>query len=495
MAKKDFIYYLDPSLDASGGASSRLLDALASAQPRAPAPQWAKTIQALTQKGVKQAEIKDSGVLEWLGLDQNKDRKIDRAEVLSFVAQSLPKIKVVDLAKPCFANYVALDGDVYQERLYILSSESMMLDDAIEDLLYRIEELGFDPTPLIDDPLLVDRLEGEMKELRKRRVRPGTFPDITIATSSRNTGKNLMAHARFIIKDDLFFIQEMQSDWAQKGRARDWSGEYPPAPFVTNTELWSGVVLRDLLRYASKLDGIKRVAWTRAQMRNGFRADGYNDGLSDFYDNIVRRQVGKMIAKADQSVLEFPLKTKIGGGAEYSVMGFEMTDKARNVLRNKIALYSLGEIVSRDVNTVDGIDDEIDVHNAIAAEMGVMLGGVHMVKFYNRIYDIATGREVAGRYFKGGIEISMRAKDKLGVARHEALHFAYENFLLPGEKIALNMAFFPGSDLNARVREKLMEKGLHAAAKSATDPRSVLLTGSSFGAQENCHLSRRRRTF
>lgn len=453
---RDRVYYLDPIKDTPTNVFSRLRELLReSKQNQAAASQWIGYIRGLTQKGVKQSEIED--VLAWL--ERRGGEKIRKDELLTYIEHQMPRIKVVDLASPKYSNYVSLNGE-YTERLYILSSESMLIDDLIEDLYYRMEEIGFDPSPLITDPGLVDRMEQELKKLKEMRPKSWDFKNHHFSEVVKEHGKNLMAHARFVRQGGLFFIQEIQSDWAQRGRKNGWTGNFPRAPFVTQTEQWAGLVLKELVQTAARDASVQQVAWLRSNMRNGWDDYRENDGLSEFYDNILRRLMEKHLAKTDARIDTIRVVDK--RGVEHDVLGFRMTEKARDVLSRAFPLYSRDALLPVWAVTEE---TEQEVRAEVLKQCEIMLGSAHMVRFYNRLYDAAINGEVAGRYWNQFIEVSLRAADPRSVARHEIMHFAYDNLLLPHEQLILDMEFFPGSDLYYRTQERLRQLGRHAAAE------------------------------
>ncbi len=464
---RDSVYYLDPIKD-STNVFSRLCELVReSKQNVAPGNQWLGQIRGFTQKGVKQAEIDDIEIAAWL--EQRGTEKVSKADLLAQIERRIPRIKVVDLARPMYAQWCSLKGQ-YTERLYVLTSEAMWVDDQIEDLYFRMEELGFDPTPLMQDPDLVDRLERELTELKQLRTKSWDFRAHHFSDSIKAHGKNLMAHARFVRQGDLFFIQEIQSDWAQKGRRSGWRNNYPRAPFVTQTEQWAGLVLKELFQTAARDPSILRVAWLRSYMRNGWNRtqDQEGDNLAEFYDNIVRRLADKHLAKTDTKIGLVRVTDK--AGAEHEVLGFAMTDRARETLVKAFPLYSRSRLMPAAYRRIDA-DREREIRAEVLRECEAMLGSAHMVRFFNRLYDIASGNEVAGRYWNDAIEISMRAVDPLSVARHEAMHFAYDKLLMPHERLVLDMAFFPGGELNRRTRDRLVELGQHAAAEECKNPK------------------------
>lgn len=432
-------------------------------QNKANRDQWTGIVNGFSQKGVKQSEIEDSSVLVFLS-SKGADEKIEKSALLSFVAARLPRIKCVDLAATTYKSYTNIEEAQYRERLYILSSEGMVADDAIEDLLYRIEALGFDPAPLMEDPDLVDKLEGEMKLLKVSRPVMYDFPAHHFSEKVKQHGKNLMAHARTSKTKDVFFIEEIQSDWAQRGRKSDWSAQYPKAPFVTNTEQWAGIVLRDLMAQAAADPTCTQVAWINAGMRNGWQGSDQGDDLAVFYDTIVKKLVTKTIEKAGGRVSYRQVDTKHG---EKSVQGFDMTDSVREALRRPLPMYSRETLLPRGTEIPDF--ERTQEKAAVLKDCNPMLGSAHTIRFVAKLYDVAHATEVAGQYLQSGIELSLRAKNLNRVARHEAWHFANENFLLAHEKRELRLAFSPGAALNQKTQEVLLTLGEHDAAQQCSD--------------------------
>lgn len=433
-------------------------------QERAPAAQWMSALNALSQKGVKAAELETSDLLHFLKT-QDPAIKVEKSVLLAHAKRSIPSIKRVDLAKPRYRNYGNIsDATVqYQERLYILCSEQMVAEDAIEDLMYRIEALGFDPSPLLTDPDIVDRLEAEKIAIQKKLPSLFDFKNHHFSDSVQKHGKNLMAHARYSVSGDLFFIEEIQSDWAQKGRKNNWGAGYPKAPFVCDTEQWAGLVLRDLIQSAGHLPGIKRVAWINSAMRNGF-ANSDHDDLHVFYATIVRKLTSKAIEKAGGQVCAQLVATKHG---PKEVLGFEMTDSVRQALQKPQPLYSRASVLPYSAPN----NERTQERARLAQDCAAMLGNAHTIRFVSRLYDLAAGTEVAGEYFEGGIKVSLRAVDLTRSARHESWHFAYENFLLPNERYDADREFAVGTALNERTVKALIALGEIGAARQCHDPR------------------------
>lgn len=169
----------------------------------------------------------------------------------------------------------------------------------------------------------------EAEELAKKGREASGNTDIHVEPTSKKPGSfrsshfpepNIIAHVRFNERTDadgkrVLFIEELQSDWAQKGRkegfqekdapdfvavtdsgqrvgfdtereAEDWLDEHgedgevipgtrkagvPPAPFVTKTESWAMLAMKRMLRYAAE-NGFDRIAWTTGEQQ----ADRYD---------------------------------------------------------------------------------------------------------------------------------------------------------------------------------------------------------------------------
>ena len=429
-----------------------------------PAGQWLSVLKSLpSSKGVKQSEITDCQLESHLG-SFAPEKRVPKSELVDFVAKRLPQIKRIDLAHPRYASYVTLDGAKYTERLYVLSSERMAADDEIEDLMYQIEELGFDPSPLLENPDLVDQIENRMKLIRDVLPEKYDFPNHHFSKNVEKHGKNLMAHARFQVNGGQFFIQEIQSDWAQKGRRNNWNENYPKAPFVTETSEWAAVVLRDLLNEAANNPDCKSVSWINGNLRNGWN-QSHNDNLDYFYDTIVRKIVEKSFSSTGQKTKLIPIVTK--NGQTEDVLGFEMTDAVRAELKKAQPLYTREGVMPWGAVVDEGARDAVKAR--VVQECERMTGSAKTIRFVSKLYDYSTGNEVAAQYVNAGITLSLRAATLDRAARHELWHFAHENLLLPHEKREMRLSFGIGSQLNSRTVETLHSMGLHAAAQQCVD--------------------------
>lgn len=265
-------YLNDPGADAPLFENRLTALLRESKQARAPRSQWLSFVRSLTQKGVKQAELEESELLRSLETDSRE--ALTREEVLTLAKQRLVVVKEVGLDKPRYSSY-RQPGGQYEEILYIAKSEAGMVDDALEAVEDEMASLAMDMERVMEDPDLPVRLERRRMHLLDQR---GSAVDFArhhySGEMSGELGKNLLAHARTIFYPEtgLFFIQEIQSDWAQRGRRDDWR-TIPRIPMISTTEAWAGMVLRRLMQKAALQPAVRRVAWMTESMRNGGTQD------------------------------------------------------------------------------------------------------------------------------------------------------------------------------------------------------------------------------
>jgi putative nucleotidyltransferase with HDIG domain len=286
---------------------------------------WKEQIKGLVGKGrIKQAEVDAIGLNDWLDLQQGK---VTKEQLETFVKDNGVRVEEVTLGEtpdaeaagramaeeqghvwgelsptdkrryiraaggesiaarpegtPKFASYQLPGGENYRELLLTLPSKEGN---------YTVPAQSFD----------------EM-------VRTGgQFSRDTNFRSSHFDQPNILAHVRFNERTDadgkrVLFLEELQSDWAQKGRKegfaeprwtaseearvrelekpRPYPGlddaqrvEYetliakrakagvPSAPFVGKTEAWTALALKRMIRYAAE-NGFDRVAWTTGEQQ------------------------------------------------------------------------------------------------------------------------------------------------------------------------------------------------------------------------------------
>lgn len=481
MSKKlDQVTYLNPAngLKKLQGSLLPAIEALPARLVRAPADQWIATFRSFGSKGVKQAEIDDCEVVPWL---QSTSGPIERTAVAEFVKSRQVTIKEVVLGAPkykaySFAKYAEGTKYQYSELLYVANSQAANLDDRIEEIDWQLEEYNFDIEMLSSNPEGLFLLENERARLMKERPKAHDFTQHHFSSSvDGKHGKNLIAHGRELVCDGLYFINEIQSDWAQKGRKSDWNG-VPRGPLVTDTKLWAGMVARRMIQRAASNPSIKQVAWIRGYMRNGWHLTesegGSSDGLDEFYLKTLPGIVDKVIGKAGGKCRLGSVT--IGQTVVKDVPMFDMTDSVREKLKESQPMYSLAGLnpVPRDISDVPDVDIE-----RLQKKAKAMLGSAHSLRFAKDLFDIASGKKVAGRQVNRMVSISVNAKDMDFVLDHEAFHYAEEHLLSYRERSSVVAEFMPGTALNNRVRDLLIRQNDKAAAEQCSNPREAAAHG------------------
>lgn len=497
-------------------------------QGKAPPKQWAAMIKALQTKGVKRSELEDSKILESLVASDSKS--LTRDEVAGLVLSGLPTVKELELAQPRYPDW-RHPGGAYKELLFVLNSQRDNVQDELSELEYRIEamqydaaDLAFSLESLMDDPELPGKMQAQMKALRELLPKAWDYAASHFRGAlDGSVDKNIMAHARITERGSLFFVEEVQSDWAQaggkasraaareavialfakklgathlqgperelligaiktkatvelrgvkydpkdpemsaaaeEGRRNGWTGSTPAAPFVTSTEEWSGLVLRRLMQRAAAIPQVNQFAWITQSMRNGGRAGG-GASLDDFYKNILPKLADKLLKPHGARVTMGQVTLN---GVTHDVPQFEMTPAVKEALRGPMPLYSLSPVWKGARN------GQVEV-NRVLAECELMMGTTRHVKLMETLYDIATHRQVAGKYINNGILLNLHAQNLDRAARHEAWHFATENMLTVDERVAMQREFAPHKLLARRTQQTLIDLGELDAARQCSHP-------------------------
>lgn len=463
-----------------------MIDAISKLQPKAHPRQWIATINALTQKGIKGGEISDSGVIEWLEFQQDSpNASVSRDDLVNYVKKHMGTVKEIDLKKPAYDEHShgkQFRGSKYLETLYCLNSEKDNVKDRLEEIRYEMEDLDFNPHLLASNPSIVLQLSMERKSLMLNESGAADFSAHHFSDQEDENGqryKNVIAHARTsILNGNHFLIEEIQSDWAQKGRSREWNG-IPKGKFVTNTEAWSGLVLRRLLQRAAENPDITKVSWITGDFRNGWLPQlneegtiisSQRDGLSEFYIKVLPKLADKVLKSAGEKIRFLPAQLR-AEGTVFQLPGFEMTDLARSKLLEAQPLYSRDLL--KPTMSLHDIGEALEGANSYLRTAEEMLGSTASVRFASQVFDAATGQEVAGRQIGRLIELSLRAENSDRVFHHEAFHYAHENLLDEEQRQAIDRAFADGSRLNTWTRESLVRQKMPDAVMQCDDPKEA----------------------
>lgn len=101
---------------------------------------------------------------------------------------------------------------------------------------------------------------------------------------------NVLAHIRATERMDtngkrVLHIEEIQSDWHQKGRVEGYEKGVPPAPFRTN---WDELALKRVLRMAAD-EGFERVTWSNGEQQIAHYpglTERQMKGMREFYGDV-----------------------------------------------------------------------------------------------------------------------------------------------------------------------------------------------------------------
>lgn len=500
-----------------------------SKQGKAAPAQWASMIKAMTSKGVKSMEIDESNILAWLD-QQPAGQSITREALAKQLDSLMFTIKEVRLQSPKFGSHRQAGG-LYGEYLYIGNSERDNIIDDLEAVEYEMEAVVFSPERLIDEPDLVMDLERRRTSLIELKGRAIDFTQHHFSGQiTGRHGKNLLAHCRITErpKFGLYFIEEIQSDWAQRGRKNDWR-DIPRGPLVTNTEAWAGMVLRRQLQIAATNPAYQHISWITESMRNGGHQNSAHEGAkiaqkkrydealkedmtaalavldidrlspeaqaqakSIARDSVIRGLAIKGISEPSDMLNEFYLKViprivdkiLVGTGSKVEIKTIKidedntcevptitLTDKVRERLIDKQPVYSRALLMKQPIQQND------PVLISLVKAAGDMMGTTKHLRLVTHLYDISTGARIAGRFINHMVQVSLLAKHFDEVLNHECFHYAQEQLLTQKELRVVREAFAPGGALNEKVLEILTARGDFDLASQCMDPDEAAAQG------------------
>lgn len=269
----DHISYLNGSESSPmSGSLESALESLPAKMQRAPAKEWEAALKGLVSRGkLKQAEIDDSEIVIWMG--KQPVGPIARADLVRAALQRRVTIKEVILGSPQYQSYSharqAGEGSRYREVLYLGNAEADNIEDRLEAIDWELEQFNFDVLRMSEDPLAIFRLTDERKQLMEQKPVSFEFSWAHFTHLDRGRlGKNMIAHSRELSFGNTFLVEEIQSDWGQRGRKNNWAS-VPRGPFVTDTKLWAGLVMRRLMQRAALNPAVEKFFWIRGGMKNG----------------------------------------------------------------------------------------------------------------------------------------------------------------------------------------------------------------------------------
>jgi hypothetical protein len=278
-------------------------------QASMPAQQWKAWLKGNQSKlGIKNAEIEWTGIDEWLDLQEGK---VEKQDILNWIAGNKVTLNDVILSGPGkylederLAEMYADSIDVYPDELDMTREE---LIDALGLPDYMLKgtkhNISGGKMPLV--------LPGGKKYFELVLKEPSITPyrgDDTIHFGDVSNGQAI-GWIRANIRKDLngnsvLFLEEIQSQRGQDANKYGVLGKedlalvtngiitegelqdrgIPPAPFIKETQAWTGLLIKRAIAYAQK-NGIDRIAWTRGEQQvNRYR-------LSNSVDDLLIRKI------------------------------------------------------------------------------------------------------------------------------------------------------------------------------------------------------------
>lgn len=463
-------------------------------QPRLQAQQWIHIIASLGQKGIKQSEIDDCNVVDWLK-EQDK-RQVSREELAEFVSLALPSIKEARLSgsDTRYRSYsFATPHEEYHESLFYFPTVVEDLQDRINELDDKISSLNFDFEALGRDPDLVFRLDAKRQALFDQTKSDG----VELRTHFSHSLKEMcpdaradFAHMRWSIKVDgserTLFVHELQSDWAQRGRKQEWRGEYKKAPLVGETEHWTSFLLRRAMLLAVE-NRCTQLTWiSGAAMANGGNAYGA-PGLDEFYRKIVP-SLAKKFARPFQS--ELVLKEFVLNDQPRSMAVMPITDSMRENFSCGAPVYSYARVVeSASFDPVRAAQ----LQKALQLRADSMHGrdvGMRVAVVQEIMDAFEQGRPAASLVGRTAT-IAFDAKDPVAALDHEGFHLAYRYHFTSRQRAEIDRQFSSGAPLLVRTVNLLMMRGEYKAAEQAlTSPEEAAAHAYSLWTQNQMPISR-----
>lgn len=499
-------------------------------QARLPAGQWVHVIKGFAQKGIKQSEIDDAKVLDWLET-HGKDQ-ITREEVADYVSYSLPSIKEARLTgrDVHYREYSwTKAGEDYNESLFYFPTVTEDLADRIADLDDAIAALNFNFEALGRDPDAVFRLDKRRAALFAQQDEVARGVSLSTHFSTRlqemcPDARADFAHMRWSVLTldghRTLFVHEFQSDWAQKGRAE--------ALRIQRKEMWDA-----LKGQFDRMTVAERVLAERMPLNNN--PPDIEKGLDELFEKYVGtlpgapewkgtykkaplvfeteywtafllRRAMLIAVEQDCSQLTWINGSKMANGGQFGTAGLdEFYQKIVPSIAKKLARPFESELCLKDF-TIKGQEKRLAVM-PVSPAMKEKFANRAPVYSYARLvakstYDpvraaqlehalqlrandtlgkeagmrVSVVREVLAAHEEqrpaaalvGKVAlVAFNADDPVAALDHEGFHFAYRHYFTSKQKNDITRQFSSGSPLLVRTVRLLLSHGEFAGAQQA----------------------------
>lgn len=365
-------------------------------QERGTVAQWKAM---LLKNGAKEAEM------DWMGWDDHfgdSNKKVSKTDIQNWINQN--RIDVQEVRKGEVYQSLSLPDGYSVQKIDVTPSPFLFTNAMPTNMWFVIDEEG----DLLDsgntEIEAINRYHKRMSGIKidtkhSNYQEPGgenykeillTMPSVGEYREENGEFKsthfsepNILTHIRFNERTDVdgkkvLFIEEIQSDWAQKGKKYGYISDYnvtedkavPDMPFK-KTEQWVSLALRRMLLYAAE-NGFDKLAWTPGEIQ------------SKRYD--LRKQVEKIeYSKVQQ---------KDGNESLYDVM---VEDKNGNKIysNSRISESELEDVIGKDVT--QKIVSTASYSNNSLSGVDLVIGDEGMKIFYDKILP-AVANKIVKKY-------------------------------------------------------------------------------------------------
>jgi hypothetical protein len=422
----------------------------------APADQWENIINGLKNKGVKEDEIAWTGVREVIKLAKEEKRKLTKEDVLRAIdgAEYIAEKQAAYTGKrsgwvsrnafvaygPAGTGYVVVKKD----SVFVWGTNRRLIEYNLEDYWPRehlidraVNEatqisMGYDDRKKYTSFESIDSVpfikftdyknskeyisEAGVLAFDARQANPGENKYF-VPYAHRMFGgseKNRIFHLRYDIRkgqdgQPVFFIQEIQSDWAQhyrKGQShhklrkqlddliersvkddsellqaeiektrqeldRLKSYQYTPSgPFIQETKSWVSLALKSAINQAI-VRGVRKIAWTNGMQQT----DRYD--LRRVVDKISVSSIGMVLASHKHS-------TVLSGFLENNNTMIKVSQGPAGYAHETVGVYDLfGDNLGKKI--VAAAEEARNKNDSVEISVDDALGGAGMLEFYDKI--------------------------------------------------------------------------------------------------------------
>jgi hypothetical protein len=332
-------------------------------------------------------------------VESHKMDKMPASQWMAWLSSNAPKAAKEELAQTEAGRWLKeQEGNVSKQDLLAVINESS------PEIQTRMMREGDPKAPVKFDSFVLPEGANQREMTLSLPVKPkGEKVDIMESFFEtpgahkyfdKTADTNRVAHVRMNDRVDnegkkVLFVEEIQSDWAQKGRKKGFmSKDYtyrknmlenrvPTAPYVEDTKAWTGLALKKIIEDAVD-NGYDRVAFTTGAQQNA--RYGLSKKVTEFSLTPVISDSGRSIYKTPQGEDVYLLTGYNGKQPTYTKQLTE--DQIRKFLGEEQAgkLFSAepspGPVVLARSRTLKGVDMEI--------------GGTGMKGFYDQILPQST---------------------------------------------------------------------------------------------------------